>query len=153
MTAIPIATFIVYNGGATLAAGLAEERCVRTAQARAELPGGTITIDADDCYAVADGRGGFHCTGLDGTFPAPESVVLPAYVIAGPGLPPLIPGGGRDLVCQDEVEENCFEFEAIDAMGSLFKWASDGDMFVDFAWEAAGQIGQASPVFPITAWC
>lgn len=153
MTAIPTAGFIVYSGGASLAAGLPEERCVRTAEARAALPAGTVTIDADECYAVADGHGAFQCTGLNGAFPAHESVVLPAYIIAGPGLPPLIPGGGRELVSQDEADQNRFEFEAVDAYGSLFRWASVGDSFVDFAWETAGRTGNAAPVFPITTWC
>lgn len=153
MTAIPVATFIVYSGGASLAPGLPEDRCVRTEEARAALPAGTVTIDAEECYAVADGTGAFQSTGLEGSFPAHESVVLPAYIVAGPGLPPLIPGGGRELVSQDEVDRNCFQFEAIDAKGVLFRWDSVGDSFVDFAWETAGHAGDASPVFPITTWC
>ncbi|MET4144093.1 hypothetical protein [Arthrobacter sp. UYCo732] len=153
MTAIPIPTFIVHSGGLQLAPGLPEERCVRTADARASLPAGTITIDADECYAVADGTGTFQSTGLDGAFPAHESVVLPAYIIAGPGLPPQIPGGGRELVKQDEVDENLFQFYAIDANGSLHCWDTIGDSFVDFAWETAGQAEAATPVFPLTAWC
>lgn len=154
MTGIPIATIIVYGGGpARLAPGLSEERSVLTEQARNGLAAGTITIGADECYAVANGRGGFQSTGLDGTFPAHESVILPAYILAGPGLPALIPGGGRILTSQDEADQNCFQFQAIDAHGSLFCWDSIGDSFVDFAWEAAGRTGEATPVFPITAWC
>jgi hypothetical protein len=154
MTAIPVATIIVYGGGpARLAPGLPEERSVLTEQALDELAAGTIIIDADECYAVADGSGGFQSTGLDGTFPGRGCVVLPAYVIAGPALPPLIPGGGRELVCQDEVEQNCFQFHAVDAYGTLFSWDTVGDSFVDFAWETAGRFGEAVPVFPITAWC
>jgi hypothetical protein len=73
--------------------------------------------------------------------------------LPGPGLPPLLPGGGRELVSQDEVDQNHFQFHAVDAYGSLFSWDSVGDSFVDFAWETAGRIGKAFPVFPITAWC
>jgi hypothetical protein len=154
MTAIPIPTIIIYGGGpARLAHGLPEERSVRTAEALNELAAGTIFIDADECYAVADGRGGFQSTGLGGTYPGHQNVVLPAYVVAGPGLPPLLPGGGRELVSQDEVDQNHFQFHAVDAYGSLFSWDSVGDSFVDFAWETAGRIGKAFPVFPITAWC
>lgn len=141
------------KAGASLAAGLPEERCIRTEQARAVLPAGTIAIDADECYAVADGNDTFQSTGLDGAFPAHESVVLPAYVIAGPGLPPLIPGGGRELVNQSEADQNCFQFHAVDAHGCLFSWDSVGGSVVDFAWETAGRLEEAAPVFPITVWC
>lgn len=153
MTAIPTATVIVYGAvPAGLTPGLPEERCVRTPEARAGLPVGSITIDADECCAVADGRGGFLSTGLEGVFPAHESVVLPAYIIAGPGLPPSIPGGSRVLASQTEVDPNRFDFHAIDSTGSLFRWDSVGDSFVDFAWETTGRTGEVLPVFPITAW-
>lgn len=154
MTAIPIPTIIIYGGGpARLAPELPKERSVLTEQARDELAAGTIIIDADECYAVADGRGGFQSTGLDGTYPGHQNVVLPAYVIAGPGVPPLIPGGARELVNQGEVDQNCFQFHAVDAHGRLFSWDSVGDSLVDFAWETAGRVEEAAPVFPIAAWC
>lgn len=152
MTVMPAPTFIVYRGGAALADGLTEDRCIRTKEARDALPAGTITIDADECYAVADGRGGFLAPGLEGTFPGHESVVLPAYLIAGPDIPPLIPGGGIELVSQDEVDRSSFQIFAVDARGSLFCWEPDGDRFENFAWETAGRSGAASPVFPIVAW-
>lgn len=131
---------------------LPEERCVRTPEARSILPKGTITIDADDCHAVADGNGGFRDIGLTGTFPASDSVVLPAYVIAGPGLPTLLPGGGAVLPRQDLVDGIRYEFYAIDSTGSLFRWTGLDDLFERFTWETAGQTRTASPVFPITAW-
>lgn len=152
MTAVPTPVFIVYRGGATLADGLAEDRCIRTEEDLDALPAGTVTIDADECYAVADGNGGFVATGMDGTFPGHESVILPGYVIAGPGMPPLIPGGGRELVSQAEVDPISFQLYAVDAHGSLFCWEAVGDSFEDFSWEAAGRIGTASPIFPILAW-
>lgn len=131
---------------------LPEERCVRTPEARAEFPEGTITIDADDCHAVADGNGGFYAVGLGGTYPEAESVVLPAYIIAGPDLPALIPGGGAILSSQSDLDGIRFEFFAIDYGGSLFRWTAQDDLFERFTWETAGEEGEASPVFPITAW-
>lgn len=88
VTYIPSLTSIVHAFNALLP----EDRCLRTPEARENLPKGTITIDADDCHAVADGNSGFRDVGLIGTYPG-ESVVLPPYVIAGPGLPVLLPGG------------------------------------------------------------
>lgn len=71
MTQIPIPTLNVYlPGHELLVPGLPEDRCVRTAEARSNLPKGAITIDADDCHAVADGNGSFYAVGLDGSFPA-----------------------------------------------------------------------------------
>lgn len=102
---------------------------------------------------MADGNGGFHDVGLVGTFPADESVILPAYVIAGPGVPTLIPGGGAILPRQDLVDGIRYEFYAIDTAGNLFRWTAQDDLYERFVWEAAGQVGEASPVFPVTAWC
>lgn len=44
---------------------------------------GGITIDADDCFGVSDGNGAFGSIGLEGTYPANESVVLPAFISGG----------------------------------------------------------------------
>lgn len=148
MTVIPSLVSIVHGFNALLPA----ERRVLTAEAREKLPKGTITIDSDDCHAVADGDGGFCDIGSGGTFPADQSVVLPAYVIAGPGLPTLIPGGGAILPRQDLVDGIRYEFYAIDTAGNLLRWTALDDLYERFAWEAAGQEGEASPVFPITAW-
>lgn len=154
MTAIPVPSIIVYDGrGACLADGLPEERCVRTDKALAALPAGTITVDADDCTAVAVGDGTFKDTGLDGSFPGAESVVLPAYIIAGPELPVLIPGGGAVLEVQAAADANYFDFRGIDAEGSLLLWDARGEYWDDFAWFAAGQAEPVTPVFPVTAWC
>lgn len=153
MTNIPAAAFIVHSpGAAKTATGLPEERCVRTAESRETLPKGTITIDADDCYAVADGNGGFGAIGLDGTYPGTESVILPAYIIAGPGHPVLVPGGGAVLESQADVDQVFSEFLAIDANGGLFMWDDTWENFGTFAWESVGHTGKASPVFPVTAW-
>lgn len=148
MTVIPSLVSIVRSFDALLP----EDRCVRTSEARAKLPKGTITIDADDCHGVADGNGSFHAVGLDGTYPAEQSAILPAYVIAGPGLPPLVPGGGATLPSQHHVDEIRYEFYAIDNDGRLFRWTALDDLFERFAWETAGQKEPASPAFPITAW-
>ncbi|HEX9088650.1 MAG TPA: hypothetical protein VF867_14110 [Arthrobacter sp.] len=154
MTAIQVAKIIVFDGrGAALAAGLAEERCVRTAEACAALPAGTITIDADECCAVAVGDGTFQDIGLAGSYPAAESVVLPAYIIAGPGLPVLIPGEHTVLASQAAAGANRFEFNAVDASGTLLAWHEEGDFSDSYVWEAAGKTEPATPVFPVTAWC
>lgn len=154
MTAIQVAQIIVFDGGsARLAAGLPEERCVRTEEASAALPAGTITIDAHECYAVAVGDGTFQDTGLDGSFPAHDSVILPAYIVAGPGLPVLIPGENTVLGSQAEADANWFEFNAVDASGTLLAWRQEGDFFDSYLWESAGQTEPATPVFPVTAWC
>lgn len=155
MTQIPVPALNVYlPGHELLAPGLPEERCVLTEEARFDLPKGTITIGADDCFAVADGLGGFQDVGLEGTYPAEESVLLPAYIIAGPSLPVLIPGGGAAISSQAEVDQISFGFHAIDANGSLFTrdWVDTWESVGPFAWETDGQEGTASPVFPITAW-
>ncbi|MDQ1053078.1 hypothetical protein QE394_001006 [Arthrobacter sp. SORGH_AS 212] len=153
MPHISVPTLNVYQPGCELLApGLAVERCVLTPEARASLPKGTITIDADDCHGVADGNDGFRAVGLGGTYPADQSAVLPAYVIAGPDLPTLIPGGGAVLSRQELVDGVRYEFYAIDTAGDLFRWTGLDDLYEGFAWETAGQEGEASPVFPITAW-
>ncbi|MFC4394677.1 hypothetical protein [Arthrobacter sedimenti] len=148
MTVIPSLVSIVHGFNALLPA----ERRVLTAEAREKLPRGTITIDSDDCHAVADGNGGFLDVGLAGTYPAEQSAVLPVYVIAGPGLPPLVPGGGAILSSQADLDGIRYEFYAIDTAGDLLRWTALDDLYERFAWEAAGQEGEASPVFPITAW-
>lgn len=154
MTAIQVARIIVFGPrGAHLADGLPEERCVRTAEDRAALPSGTITIDADECCAVAVGDDTFQDVGLDGSFPGNESVVLPAYIVAGPGLPVLIPGENSVLRSQAEADANWFEFQAIDAEGTLLAWHQEGDFVDSYRWEAAGRTEPATPVFPVTAWC
>ncbi|MHA7289545.1 hypothetical protein ACX80V_07865 [Arthrobacter sp. MDT3-24] len=155
MTKIHVPTLNVYlPGHEELAPGLPEERCVLTAEARDSLPKGTITVGADDCFAVADGQGGFHDVGLAGTYPPEESVILPAYIIAGPGLPALITGGGAVISSQAEVDQMDFPFHAIDANGSLFarEWLDNWEAFGPFIWETAGQAEAFSPAFPITAW-
>ncbi|MFJ5695972.1 hypothetical protein ACIP9X_19260 [Arthrobacter sp. NPDC093125] len=122
MTQISVPALMVYLAGhELLAPGLPEERCVLTAEARDNLQKGAITVGADDCFAVADGLGGFKDVGLGGTYPAEESVILPAYIIAGPGLPALIPGGGAAIASQAEVDQIRFEFYAIDGTGALFR--------------------------------
>nr|BFE45323.1 hypothetical protein GCM10017547_32160 [Pseudarthrobacter oxydans] len=148
MTVIPSLMSIVRSFDALLP----EDRCVRTPEGRASLPKGTVTIDADDCHGVADGEGSFHAVGLNGTYPAEQSAVLPAYVIAGPGLPPLVPGGGAILSSQHHVDGIHYEFYAIDTTGNLFRWTGLDDLYERFAWETAGQEGEVSPVFPVTAW-
>lgn len=153
MTEMPIAIFIVRAAGSpTIAPELPEDRSVRTPEARDNLPKGTITIDADECFALADGNGGYQTAGLDGTYPGHESVLLPAFIIAGPGLPALIPGGGVILASQEEVDQVPFEFYALDANGCLFLWDDNWESFGTFAWMAVGHAGKASPAFPITAW-
>jgi hypothetical protein len=155
MTQIPIPTLNVYlPGHELLVPGLPEERCVLSAETRGNLPKGTITVGADDCFAVADGLGGFQDVGLEGTYSAEDSVTLPAYIIAGPGLPVLIPGPGAVIATQDEVDQITFGFHAVDANGCLFswEWLDNWEAFGPMIWETAGQEGVASPVFPITAW-
>lgn len=155
MTEIPIPTLNVYlPGHEQLIPGLPEERCILTAEARASLPKGTITIGADDYLAVADGQGGFHDIGLEGTYPAEDSVVLPAYIIAGPDLPVLIPGPGAVFASQAEVDQISFGFYAVDASGSLFswEWLDNWEAFGPMIWLAAGERVAATPVFPVTAW-
>lgn len=152
MTTIQIARIIEFSP-TRLADGLPEERCVRTEEARTALPAGTITIGADECCAVAVGDGTFTDTRLDGTFPAEESVLLPGYVIAGPGLPVLIPGGSTVLHSQGEADTAGIEFHAVDAAGALFSWDSIDDLYDRFAWFAAGESEPGTPVFPVTAWC
>lgn len=153
MTQIAVPVLDVHlPGHEVLAPGLPEDRCVRTPEARAMLSKGTVTIDAYDCHGVADGNGSFYAVGLEGTYPAEQSAVLPAYVIAGPGLPTLVPGGGAILSGQHHVDGVHFEFYAIDTAGKLFRWTCLDDLFERFTWETAGQEGEASPVFPITAW-
>ncbi|MBE4719552.1 hypothetical protein [Pseudarthrobacter sp. AB1] len=155
MTQISVPTLNVYlPGHEHLVPGLPEERRVLTADARDNLPKGTITIGADDCFAVADGLGGFHDVGLEGTYSAEDSVVLPAYIIAGPSLPTLIPGPGAVISSQAEVDQVSFGFHAVDANGSLFswEWLDNWEAFGPMIWETAGQKGVALPVFPIDAW-
>jgi hypothetical protein len=153
MTAIQTASIIVYGNGVHLAAGLPEERCVRTEETRAALPAGTIIIDADECYAVAVGDGTFQDTGLDGSFPSAESVVLPAYIVAGPGLPVLIPGDNTVLGSQAEANAVGHEFHGLDAAGTLLAWHESSESRGAYVWETAGQTEPATPVFPVTAWC
>lgn len=155
MTQIPVPTLNVYlPGHEQVVPGLPAERCVLTPEARDNLPKGTITIGADDCFAVADGLGGFQDVGLEGTYPPEESVVLPAYIIAGPDLPVLIPGPGAVITNQGEVDQITFGFHAVDADGSLFswEWLDNWEAFGPMIWVTAGQEGVALPVFPITAW-
>lgn len=152
MTNIQIARVIELKP-TRLADGLPEERCVRTEEARAALPAGTITIGADDCCAVATGDGTFTDTGLAGSYPADESVVLPAYIVAGPGLPALIPGENTVLHSQHEADQAQDEFYAVDANGALFSWWSDEESSGTFRWVTAGQSEPAQPAFPVTAWC
>ena len=154
MTAIHVATFIRYGrGGAQIAEGLPEERIVRTEAALAALPAGTIIIDADECTAVAVGDGTFSDNGLDGSFPAPGSVVLPGYIIAGPGLPVLIPGEATTLQSQDAADANYFDFRGIDAEGTLLLWEPSEGSHLDFRWYAPGKTEPVDAVFPVTAWC
>lgn len=148
MTVIPSLVSIVHDFNALLPA----ERSVLTPEAREKLPTGTIIIDADDCHAVADGDGGFRDIGSGGTFPADQGVILPAYVLAGPGLPILLPGGGAVLRRQELVDGVRYEFYAIDTAGNLFRWTAQDDLYERFSWETAGQVEEATPVFPITAW-
>lgn len=150
MTAIPSARIIDFDGGIHLADGLPEERCIRSGEARAALPAGTITIDADQCCAVAVGDGTFQDVGLDGSFPAHESVVLPAYIIAGPGLAVLVPGG-TTLAGQAEAGVD-YEFHAVDAAGTLLAWRESSESRGTYGWESVGQTEPATPVFPVTAW-
>jgi hypothetical protein len=155
MTQISVPTLNVYlPGHELLVPGLPEERCVLTAEARGSLPKGTITVGADDCFAVADGLGGFQDVGLEGTYSPEESVILPAYIIAGPELPVLIPGPGAVFSSQAEVDQITFSFNAVDASGSLFswEWLDNWEAFGPMIWAAAGQEGEATPVFPVTAW-
>lgn len=155
MSQIPIPTLDVYlPGHEVLAPGLPEEHCILTAEARDNLPKGTITYGADDCLAVADGLGGFNNLGLEGTYSPEDSVVLPAYISAGPGLPVLIPGPAAVFNNQAEVHEITFAFHAADANGSLFscEWLDNWEAFGRMIWETVGQEGEASPDFPLTAW-
>lgn len=155
MIQIPVPTLMVYlPGHEVLAPGLPEERCVLTVEARDNLQKGTITVGADDCIAVADGLGAFQDVGLEGKYPAEESVILPAYIIAGPGLPVLIPGGGAVISSQAEVDQIDSPFHAVDADGYLFsrEWLDNWEGSGPLIWETAGREGTASPVFPITAW-
>jgi hypothetical protein len=93
---IPLAHVIDYaDGGRRLAAGVPDDRAVLTDAARSALPAGTITIDADECPAMAVGDGTFLDAGLSGSFPGSQSVILPACIVAGPGLPVHIRGGSR----------------------------------------------------------
>ncbi len=154
MTAIQVAKIITFDGrGAHLAAGLPEERCVRTEEACAALPAGTITIDADECCAVAVGDGTFQDIGLEGSFPAGEGVILPAYIVAGPALPVLIPGENTVLGSQAEADANWFEFHAVDAAGTLLAWRESSESRGTYSWETVGRMEPATPVFPVTAWC
>lgn len=149
---IPSSTVIDYAGGAHLAPGIPAERSVLTDAALSALPAGTITIDADECLAVAIGDGTFMDTGLDGSFPGAESVILPAYIVAAPGLPVEIPGGSVVLADQDAVDDARCDFRAVDAMGVLYRWddAADGR---GLAWEMAGSASRSvAPAFPVTAW-
>lgn len=152
MTTVQIARVIDYGVPARLADGLPEDRCVRTAEARAALPAGTITIGADDCCAVAVGDGTFTDTRLPGTYPAAESVMLPAYIVAGPGLPVSLPGGGTVLHGQEEAEAIREEFHAVDATGTLYSRDATDDLYSEFAWFTAGRDEPGTPVFPVTAW-
>ncbi|MFC9772570.1 MULTISPECIES: hypothetical protein [unclassified Pseudarthrobacter] len=124
MTAIPSLVSIVHSFDFLLP----EDRYVRTPEARANLPKGTITIDADDCHGVADGNGSFHDVGLGGTYPADQRAILPDYIIAGPGLPTLVPGGGAILAGQHPVDDVRYEFYAIDTAGELFRWTGLDDL-------------------------
>lgn len=155
MTKISIPTLNVYRPGREeLIPGLPEERCVLTVEARDSLPKGTITVGADDCLAVADGQAGFQDIGLTGTYPAEDSVVLPAYIIAGPDLPVLIPGPGAVIASQAEVDQISFGFYAVDASGNLFswEWLDNFEAFGPMIWLSAGERVAATPVFPVTAW-
>ncbi|MBT2568544.1 hypothetical protein J7I84_18995 [Arthrobacter sp. ISL-85] len=155
MTKISVPTLNVYQPGhEVLAPGLPEERCILTAEARDNLPEGTITIGADNCLAVADGQGGFNDVGLEGPYSPEDSVVIPAYVIAGPDLPVLIAGPGAVFSSQAEVDQISFGFHAVDANGSLFswEWLDNWEAFGPMVWATAGKDGVASPVFPVTAW-
>jgi hypothetical protein len=154
MTKIPTPVFIVHEGGYHwVAPGAPEERCVLGPEVRDLLPTGTVTIDADECYAVAAGGGGFYLDEQEGVHLGDENVTPPAYIIAGPGLPALIPGGGAVLTSQAEADLVPHEFYAIDANGSLFMWAAVWEEFGTFAWEKTGGYpGPTTPTFPITSW-
>jgi hypothetical protein len=150
---IPFAHVIDYaDGGRRLAAGVSDDRAVLTDAARSALPAGTITIDADECSAMAVGDGTFLDAGLSGSFPGSQSVILPAYIVAGPGLPVHIPGGSAVLVEQESVDFADVDLLAVDLEGVLFRWefAADGS---GYGWEKAGRRGRSEgPVFPVTAW-
>lgn len=148
---VPLSVVIDYSGGAHLAPGVPAERSVLTEAARSALPAGTITIDADECIAVAVGDGTFMDTGLDGSFPAAGAVVLPAYIVAGPGLAIHLPGGTTMLAAQDAVDAARCDFRAVDAEGILYRW-DDAAGGRGFEWEAAGSSERTPPVFPVTAW-
>lgn len=154
MTKIPTPAFIVHEGGYHwVAQGAPEERCVLGPEVRDLLPAGTVTIDADECYAISAGGGGFYLDEAEGIHLGDENVTTPAYIIAGPGLPALIPGGGAVITSQAEADEVPQEFYAIDATGALFMSAPVWAEFGTFAWEKTGGYpGPTTPAFPVTAW-
>lgn len=77
---------------------------------------------------------------------------LPPYIVAGPGLPLEVPGGSTVLTAQAQVDAVCYEFLAVDAMGTLHRWTDTSDYASDFRWETAGITAPATPAFPVTAW-
>jgi hypothetical protein len=98
VTKIPTPAFIVHEGGYHwVAQGAPEERCVLGPEVRDLLPAGTVTIDADECYAISAGGGGFYLDEAEGIHLGDENVTTPAYihwcpVHVGPGV-----GGIRNL--------------------------------------------------------
>jgi hypothetical protein len=150
---IPISTVIDYTGGGPrLVSEIPVNRQVLNDQRRSALPAGTVIIDADECLAVAVGDGTFMDTGLDGLFPGSDSVVLHAYIVAGPGLEVHLPGGSTVMAGQDAVDDIRCDIRAVDAQGVLYRWdeAADGRGFV---WEKAGCTRHDNvPTFPVIAW-
>ncbi|MGN6443026.1 MAG: hypothetical protein ACTHL6_14160 [Arthrobacter sp.] len=84
--------------------------------------------------------------------PGHSRAVLPAFIIAAPGLPAIVPGGGKIFLNQDEVDGLGSEFRAIDAERSLFVWDDIFGDFGTFNWAPVGNAEKAAPVFPITTW-
>lgn len=153
MTEIPTATFLIPTAEArTFGPDLPAKRQILAAPALDRLPRGAVLIDAAGNLAVADGSGGFQTTQAEGALPGHSRAVLPAFIIAGPGLPAIVPGGGKIFLSQDEVDSTGTEFHAIDAEGSLFVWDDTWEDFGTFNWVPVGNAEKAAPVFPITAW-
>lgn len=152
MTEIPAVTLFVRTDGFTaIDPALPEERLIRTAEAVGSLPRGTVFVEFNGRFAVADGIGGFRTGAPDGAYSG-RSAALPAYTITGPDLPALIPGGVT-LDSQSDADRYGCDFVAVDTNGHLFSWEDDWDIaFGSFQWRPVGQAEQLSPVFPITAW-
>lgn len=146
MTEIPTATFLIPTARArTFGPDLPAKRQVLAAPALSRLPRGAVLIDAIGNFAVADGSGGFQTTQAEGAFAGHSRAVLPAFVIAAPGLPAIVPGGGKIFLSQDEVDRVGTEFQAIDAEGSLFVWDDTFEDFGTFNWAPVGNAEKAAP--------